>query len=141
MDWNPSRRPYQRANELVRASGQVGSNESSCPGGRRRLLWIGTRRWLVAGPFSLRRCALVDRRGLARRVEGDACAFVVERVVDCLDEANDLEPERARRPRGCSRADRGAEVPQLEEERLCRIDVRRDDVAGAVAQVVLAEAR
>ena len=62
-----------------------------------------------------------------------------ERGVDRLDHPDDVEPELGRRARRRRRADRPAEVGHLEEQRLGGRDVRRDDVAGAVGEPVLAE--
>src|ERR1051325_1540211 len=69
----------------------------------------------------------------------DARAAGLERLVHGLDDAHDVEPDLRARARRLARPDCGAEVAELDEERLRGRHVRRDDVAGAGAEPVLAE--
>ena len=72
--------------------------------------------------------------------EPDRRSTALERTIDGIDHPHDLESELGRRTRVAAQDDRAAEVVELERERLARIDLRRDDVPGAVAEPVLAEA-
>ncbi len=73
------------------------------------------------------------------RLDLHALATPLERAFDRLDHTHDLESELSGRPWLAEAPNRAAEVEHLREQRLGRGEVRRDDVAGPVAELELAE--
>ena len=70
----------------------------------------------------------------------DRLAAVLQRVLGGLDHADDVERqlELCRRA-GSPVSHRVDEVLELDRQRLAAVEVRGDDVAGAVGEVILAE--
>ena len=72
-------------------------------------------------------------------VERDLSPALGLRQISGLDDPNDAARQRRVEAHRLARSDRLDEVAQLQTERLVRFDLGRDDVAGAIGQVVLAE--
>ncbi len=81
----------------------------------------------------------VRLRGVRLGVELDRNPVRRQRPVDRLDRAEDVDRELGRGPQRRSVEDRRAEVLHLERQGLDRVDLRRDDVARPVRELVLAE--
>src|SRR4029078_9554649 len=75
-------------------------------------------------------------RGLGDAYTG---AVGLERGVDGLDDPDDVQADLGARARLLARANRRAEVAQLEEERLGGRHVRGDNVSCPIRELVLAE--
>src|SRR5262249_56952411 len=84
----------------------------------------GTRISVVSAATAISVSALVDEVA-----DVDAGAFELERLVDGLDDPDDVETDLRAGTRRLARADRRAEVADLEEERLGRGNVAPDRVA------------
>ena len=105
---------------------------------------VATRRAPVAAPLEdgdRPRGALRELLGelRIRYVDRDRRAACGQGAVDGLHGLDDVETELRRRPRRRPVEHGAAEVEDLERQRLGRLDLRRDDVAGPVRQLELAE--